>query len=68
MLVLVPWRIQGGLPHPPALFFEQNEAQRAKKFFGGDQALPSFSQGLETQPPPPPPPPLSEGLDPPLLI
>ena len=43
---------------PPPPFFDQNEAQRAKKKFGGDRALP-LSQDLDD-------PPLSEGLDLPL--
>ena len=38
---------------PPPLSFDQNEARRAGKFWGGD---------------PPPPPALSQGLDPPLNI
>ena len=46
----------GGRPPPPR-FFDQNEAQRAKKIFLGDRALP-LSQDLDD-----PPPPLSEGLD-----
>ena len=37
-------------PHP---FFYQNEAQRAKKHFLGDRALP-LSQDLDDCPPPPP--------------
>ena len=41
---------------PPPPFFDQNEAQRAKKIFWGDRALP-LSQDLDD------PPPLSEGLD-----
>ena len=45
---------------PPPPFFDQNEAQRAKKNFLGDRALP-LSQDLDD-----PPPPLSEGLDLPL--
>ena len=44
---------------PPPPFFYQNEAQRAKKNFLGDRALP-LSQDLDD------PPPLSEGLDLPL--
>ena len=51
-------RIQGRGPPPPP-FFDQNEAQRAKKNFGGDRALP-LSQDLDD------PPPVSEGLDLPL--
>ena len=47
--------VRGRPAPPPPLFFEQNEAQRAKKIFLGDQALPPFSQGLESQPPPPAP-------------
>ena len=35
---------QGGLRH--RLFFDQTEAQRAGKFFGGDQA-PFLSKGLD---------------------
>ena len=36
-------------PRPP--FFDQNEAQRAKKKFWGDRALP-LSQDLDDPPPP----------------
>jgi len=45
------WRIQGRGPGgPPPLFFDQNEARRAKKIFW-DTALP-LSQGLDDRTPP----------------
>ena len=43
----------------PPLFLDQNEARRAKKFWGGDHR-PPLSKGMDD----PPPPPLSQGLDP----
>ena len=39
---------------PPPPFFDQNEAQRAKKNFLGDRALP-LSPDLDDPPSPPPP-------------
>ena len=47
----------------PPLFFDQNEARKAEKIFGGDPPL--LSQALDD---PPPPSPLSEGLNPPLYL
>ena len=45
----------------PPLFLDQNEARRAKKFWGGDHRPPCLRVWMT---PPPPPPPLSQGLDP----
>ena len=54
------WRIQrrGSRAPPPPLFFDQNEAQRAKKKFFGDRSPPYLRVWMT----PAPPPPLSEGL------
>ena len=51
-----------GRSAPPPPIFRPKWGPKGGKIFLGDQALNSFSQGLDD------PPPLSEGLDPPLLI